>query len=148
MSQKYINIYASARIAKGLTQERAAELIGNSVESIRAYEGDVRIPPDETALRMADVYDAQYLAYQHLQRSVLGKRILPEIEPKDLPGAILNFLNEVRELVECQTDLIAIGADGVISPEERARWIQIMEQFMHVKKAILQVELSQARPAQ
>lgn len=39
------NIYKTSRICTGLTQEAAAERIGVSVETIRAYESGRRIPP-------------------------------------------------------------------------------------------------------
>lgn len=45
MSKVYQNIYKTARRAAGLTQEAAAEQIGVSVESIRSYETDRRLPP-------------------------------------------------------------------------------------------------------
>ena len=45
------NIYQAAREAAGMTQERAAELIGLSVESIRSYETEKRIPADETVIK-------------------------------------------------------------------------------------------------
>lgn len=38
------NIYQAAREAAGMTQERAAELIGLSVESIRSYETEKKNP--------------------------------------------------------------------------------------------------------
>lgn len=39
------NIYKTVRNRTGLTQEAAAELIGVSVETLRAYECGRRIPP-------------------------------------------------------------------------------------------------------
>ncbi len=45
MSKVYQNIYKTTRRAAGLTQESAAEWIGVSVESLRAYETGRRIPP-------------------------------------------------------------------------------------------------------
>lgn len=45
MSRVYQNIYKTTRQNAGLTQEAAAEWIGVSVESIRSYETDRRIPP-------------------------------------------------------------------------------------------------------
>ena len=57
------NIYQAAREAAGMTQERASELIGLSVESIRNYETEKRIPADETVIKMAEIYGgANYLA--------------------------------------------------------------------------------------
>lgn len=45
MPEKYKNIYKAVRLCTNLTQEAAAERIGVSVESIRAYETGRRIPP-------------------------------------------------------------------------------------------------------
>ena len=49
------NIYGAARIAKGITQERAADAIPCSVRSLADYESGVRIPPSETVVRMAEI---------------------------------------------------------------------------------------------
>lgn len=146
MIQQYINIYQSARQAAGITQERAAERIGKSVESVRAYESDARLPDDDTVVLMADVYGAQYLAYQHLQKSSLGQKIMPEIEPKDLPEAILKVLKEVNDLLECRNDLIKIGCDGVITAEEQIRFNEILREFDDVKRALIAFEYSKQKP--
>lgn len=45
MPAEYRNIYKTARRAAGMTQEAAAERLGISVESVRAYETGQRIPP-------------------------------------------------------------------------------------------------------
>ena len=45
MSMYDTNIYKTARIKAGKTQEGAAEAIGISVESIKAYESYSRLPP-------------------------------------------------------------------------------------------------------
>ncbi len=45
MSELYQNIYKTGRLCTSLTQESAAERIGVSVESLRAYESGRRIPP-------------------------------------------------------------------------------------------------------
>lgn len=47
MPEEYRNIYKSARKARGYTQESAAERLGISVESLRAYETGQRVPPTE-----------------------------------------------------------------------------------------------------
>ena len=62
MSENYRNIYQTARECAGYTQENAAGRLGLSVESIRAYEGGKRIPPDHVVLRMIEVYSTPYLA--------------------------------------------------------------------------------------
>ena len=47
MPEEYRNIYKNARRAAGYTQETAAEQLGLSVESVRAYETGQRIPPND-----------------------------------------------------------------------------------------------------
>ena len=50
------NIYQAARESAELTQERAAELIGLSVESIRSYESGKRVPNDDAVIKMVVIY--------------------------------------------------------------------------------------------
>ena len=76
MSMYDTNIYKTARIKAGKTQEGAAEAIGISVESIKAYESYSRLPPAEIVDRMCIVYDALYLDYQH-NRIASGEIICP-----------------------------------------------------------------------
>ncbi len=126
MPQKYINIYQKARLGAGLTQERAAELIGISVESIRAYETGVRIPPDDAVTRMVEIYNTQFLAVQHLRaRSELAQKVMPKIEQKCLAEAVLCFLTELEDVEAYKTDLMRICRDGVISDDERALMTRI-----------------------
>lgn len=47
------NIYAAARNAAGLTQERAAECLAVSVRSLADYESGVRLPSEEVAEEIA-----------------------------------------------------------------------------------------------
>ena len=55
MPEEYRNIYKIARRNAGITQEAAAEQLGISVESVRAYETGQRIPPNH----VVDVYKRQ-----------------------------------------------------------------------------------------
>lgn len=71
MPEEYRNIYKNARRAAGYTQETAAEQLGLSVESVRAYETGQRIPPNDVVEQMVICYNAQRLAYQHLHETML-----------------------------------------------------------------------------
>ena len=85
MPEEYRNIYKTARKSAGLTQEAAAERLGISPESIRAYETGLRIPPNEVVEQMVICYNAQHLAYQHLhETNALAARIVPALEPRSL----------------------------------------------------------------
>ena len=96
------NIYQAAREAAGMTQERAAELIGLSVESIRSYETEKRIPADETVIKMAEIYGgANYLAYQHLKhKTMLGNAILPDVSEVPLSQAALQMIHEMNDFIQ------------------------------------------------
>lgn len=138
MQQEYKNIYQIARQSAGFTQEKAAELIGTSVESIRAYEGDIRIPPGKLVLKMIEVYGTQFLAYQHMKLNEdVGSKFLPIIEFKDLPSAILNIYKEVNHFIKVRDDLIEIGCDGVISEDEKPRWTAILKELDDINNAIM-----------
>lgn len=145
MSPEYRNIYQIARESAGITQERAAELINVSVESVRAYESGRRIPPDDVVIHMIEVYNAQYLAYQHLKTSAeVGRRYLPDIEIKDLPAAILKLEKEVSDFLKCQDELINITYDGAITADELPRYNQILHELDDITAAIWTLKM--ARP--
>ncbi len=141
MLQEYINIYQKTRTAAGITQERASEVIGISVESIRAYESGNRIPPDNVVLRMIEVYNAQFLAVQHLrEKSKIARDLIPDIEPQDIPSAILKVYKEVNDFMKRRDELIEIGSDGIITEDERVVWDEIMKELDDVFKAIMAIK--------
>lgn len=142
MSQEYRNIYQISRESAGITQERAAELIDISVESIRAYEQDKRRPPDSVVIKMIEIYDARYLAYQHLKSAEIGRDYMPEVALKDLPSAILRLQKEVNDFLRCRDDLIDITCDGIISDDERPRWNEILKELDDIAAAIMSVKFA------
>lgn len=143
MPQEYLNIYQTARRAAGITQERAAELLGISVESVRSYESGARIPPDDAVVRMADVYCTQFLAYQHLRASAeIARTYMPEVEAGDLATAILKLQKEVNDFLKCREDLLDITCDGIISEDERPRWEQILKELDDINAAIMALKFA------
>lgn len=143
MPRKHRNIYKIGREDAGLTQERASELIDISVESLRAYENNIRIPPDPVVIRMIEIYDARYLAYQHLKTSAeVGRKYMPDIELKDLPMAILNLQKAVADYLKVGDEVIDIVYDGVIDKEERPRWETILQMLDKISEAILTLKFA------
>lgn len=137
MSEQYRNIYQISREAAGFTQERAAELIDCSVESIRAYEGFKRVPPDTIVIKMIEIYDARYLAYQHLKTSAeVGQKYMPDITIQELPTALLRLQKEVTDYLKIKDELIEIACDGVIDEHERVRFNSILGELDHIVEAI------------
>ena len=134
--QQYRNIYQLARESAGYTQEKSAEILGISVESLRSYECDKRTPTDKTVLKMIEIYDTQYLAYQHLKRADLGEYI-PEISLVNLPSAILKLLNSVNCFLKRKDELIEISADGVIDESEVLSYKEILKDLDDITNAVM-----------
>lgn len=136
------NIYAAARNAAGMTQERAAESLAVSVRSLADYEAGIRQPPEDVVIRMVDIYRAQYLAYQHLRaRSELGKRLIPAIGEDGLPEAVLQLIDQIYAFADmhCDRRLIAIARDGVIDQAERPEFDRIAKMLEEIVKSALAV---------
>ena len=124
------NIYQTARRAAGLTQEAAAERLGISVESIRAYETGLRMPPMDVADLMVDVYANQALAVQH---------------PKRLPEAVMGLVDKIYQFADLHRDraLIRIAQDGLIDEEERPEYDQITRELEGIIQAALDLRCAQ-----
>ena len=67
ISQMYANIYKTSRKKTALTQEVVAEKIGISVESVRSYETNQRIPPNEVVSLMVELYCDLILGDRYLE---------------------------------------------------------------------------------
>ena len=134
------NIYQSARKIAGLTQERAAELLGLSVRSLADYEAGLRLPPNDVADRMVTVYNSQLLAVQHLRGSTqFARDLLPEVRPMALPEAVLTLIDAVYDFADDRLDreLIDIARDGVISADERERFDHVVEKIRTITAAAI-----------
>ncbi|WP_297289167.1 helix-turn-helix domain-containing protein [uncultured Flavonifractor sp.] len=142
MPGDYRNIYKTCRTAAGLTQEAAAERLGVSVESVRAYETGQRIPPTHVVRQMAVLYNAVYLGLQHLQETDdLYSSVVPEIRPKSVLEASAKLTNRIFAFAESHADrrLLRIAEDNVIDAGERAEFDAIMEDLQEIVEAALEL---------
>lgn len=142
MQNDCTNIYQSARKIAGLTQERAAELLGLSPRSLADYESGLRLPPNDVADRMVTVYNSQLLAVQHLRNSTqFARELLPDVKSMTLPQAVLNLVDAVYAFADSRADreLIDIARDGVITEDERERFDHVVEQIQHITAAAIAV---------
>ena len=136
------NIYLTARLASGLTQERAAERIPVSVRSLADYEAGIRRPSADTVVRMVDIYDARYLAYQYLREtSDLAQQLIPDVAGVELPEATLQLLEAIYAFADAHFDrrLIAIARDGKIDAEERLEFDRIAAHLQDIVRCALAV---------
>lgn len=139
------NIYQTARITAGLTQERAAEALAISVESLRLYETDRRIPPNCIVARMSDLYNTQYLIIQHVrQADDLARSLLPDTQQRPLEQVSMRLYRLVRDFVQRHRtdDLIDIAEDGVIDELERPKFDEIMAELEGISAAFYELRLN------
>lgn len=150
MSTDYTIALKKARLAAGLTQEQAAEAANVSVESWKAYEYGLRIPPGETAGHICGALDAPWLALEWLQLSGGALGVLPEgIRVQELPTAAMQLINRVWNFADRHRDrqLMAIAEDGVIDRGEREEFHAILDDLDGIIRAALQVKFTTARRA-
>lgn len=137
MPEEYRNIYKIARRNAGITQEAAAEQLGISVESVRAYETGQRIPPNHVVSRMVICYDAQRLAVQHVNlHDELASSIIPVIQPRTLMESAVRLYNRLNHFSSSHSveRLLEIAEDGRIDEQERAEFDAIVAEL----KALIQ----------
>lgn len=144
-------IYRTCREQAGLTQEQAAEGLNCSVRQLARYEAGEAPVPDDIAYQMVVLYDSQLLAVQHLRLvSHVAAEILPPVTALDLPRAAIRIINLVGKFAERHREraLLDIAEDGVISPEERPLFDEIMEELQELVRAIMELGLSEDLPAE
>ena len=143
MPQDKRNIYKIAREARGLTQEAAAEKLGISDSSIRAYETGQRVPPNEVVELMAICYDAQHLAFQHLREtnSMYGS-IVPAVPDCSVLEASAKLINRIYDFADSHSDrrLMRIAEDNVIDESERPEFDAILADIQEIVEAALAVK--------
>ena len=123
------NIYKSSRVAAGLTQEAAAEKLGVSVESLRHYESGTRVPPNDVVDLMTIAYQSQTLGLYHLRASgATARAILPEVQERPLPEAVLRLVNLMMDFADKHRDreLMRIAEDGRIDEMEKPVYDEIV----------------------
>ena len=144
MDPKPRNIYKTARTVAGLTQERWAEAVGVSVDSIRGYESGQVIPADETVKAMSEISGLAPLSYWHLcNKSALAADTLPEVEQLPLPQAAIQLLCAINEFKDVNNDLLALAADGKITTNEAAAWDNIVARLDRIVRAAIQVKVAE-----
>lgn len=143
MDKRCPNLYQRARLSTSMSQERAAELLGLSVESLKQYEGGKTVPKDETVAKMVEVYRLPWLALEHAQATdTLG--VMPEVTPRPLPMASIALRNRLHDATGRLDALLRIAEDGIIDDTERPEFDDIVSELRETMTAIYQVIYSGA----
>lgn len=145
MDKKCPNLYQRARLSTGMSQERAAELLGLSPESLKQYEGGKTVPKDETVAKMVEVYSCPWLALEHAQATdTLG--VMPKAEPRPLPMASIALRNRLQDATGRLDALLRIAEDGIIDEKERPDFDAICRDLDGIVGAALQVKYPSDAP--
>lgn len=142
------NIYKRARATAGLTQERWAEQLGISVESVRLYESGTGLPSDEVVTRMIEVAVLPVLGYWHLMnKSRVAAEILPEVKTVPLAQAVVQLLHRIREFDERHRvrELLSIAEDGQIDSAERDVFDSILRELDGIVQAAMALKFSEGQ---
>ena len=141
MASMGTNLYASCRRRTGMTQEAWAEKLDVSVESVKRYETDVRIPPLHIVKAMADLSGDESLAYRFLAKTTQELDVLPDIDSVNLQAATIRLMNRMARFAAKARDrqLLEIAEDGIISADEKPLYDEIMDELSGLVSAFYQL---------
>ena len=142
MPEECRNIYKICRKAAGFTQEAAAERLGISVESMRAYETGQRTPPDDVVDLMSILYNALHLIAWHArEKNAMYSRVVPEIQPRSVLEASAKLTNRIYKFADSHADrrLMEIAEDNVIDADERPQLDDILDELHELVEAALEL---------
>lgn len=140
-------MYARHRNAAGLTQEKAAELLGCAVRTVQAYESGEIIPPDYVVALMCDVYPAPMLALEHLRASSsMGRALIPEVSRMPLAQAACQLICQIQDFTSKRRpeDLIRISSNGRVDEDEETEiFREIVGELEGIVQASIQLRYAQ-----
>lgn len=95
MQEAYINICAGCRKKAHKTQEQWAEVLRVSVETVKAWEGNHRIPDNYHVCLMVNACGDTWFAYKHLLQTSDSLNVLPDMKRQPLPLAVIQLVNRI-----------------------------------------------------
>ena len=140
MNEQYESLYARYRKAAGLTQERAAELLGVAVRTLAGWERGESTPPNMRVLAMVDIYSAPTLAIEHLRYSnIIAYDVLPAVRRLPLAQAVCGLVASMKRLESLHAGdrLLEIAADGRVDEIEQTDFDQLLIELEPVVSAVL-----------
>ena len=131
--ERYQNIYQSAREGAGLTQEKAAEMLGWSVRNLQAIEQEDRTSTPVRVAEMAEAYRAPWLRGYYCNRCPLGtlwRRPESNVELQQLALEVgLESEDYEQERADAH-DLAMIALDRKIDDDESSRYNAIVQRML------------------
>ena len=137
-TRKNKTIYQLAREEKGLTRERASDLMtGISAARIEKIEYEQQEPVPYDVVQMADCYGRPDLCnYYCSHKCAIGDRYVPAVEMGDLQGIILETIASLNDIDSLTQKMIQIARDGKITDDEISDFALISSKLDAVSLAI------------
>ena len=133
------NRYYLARMEAAKTNERLSSREGASEETgidrkrMQRIEIGTLNPYPEEILLMADAYHApELMNFYCTSACPIGEKMVPKAELRELDRLTVKFLNALEGIKGADKSLLAIAADGKLTPDE----IPAMEELLEAIKAI------------
>ncbi|MBS7225294.1 MAG: helix-turn-helix transcriptional regulator [Clostridiaceae bacterium] len=126
------NVYQTARIDAGLTQESAAEQICMSPRSVQKYESGEQTPPPDIVARMADAYAAPWLHNWYCVKQCplgCGRNLPTQAMELQEAALLLGAVDNPQQLSQDARRLFQISLDRVIDDSEIDDYIAITQRL-------------------
>lgn len=133
------NRYYLARAEAAKTNERLSSREGASEETgidrkrLQRIEIGTLNPYPEEVMLMADAYHApELMNFYCTSACPIGEKMVPKAELRELDRLTIKFLNALEGIKGADKSLLAIAADGKLTPDE----LPAMEELLEAIKAI------------
>lgn len=134
-----VNRYYLARMEAAKKNDRLSSREGASEETgidrkrMQRIEIGTLNPYSEEVMLMADAYHApELMNFYCTSACPIGQKMVPKAELRELDRLAVKFLNALEGIKGTDKSLLAIAADGKLTPDE----IPAMEELLEAIKAI------------
>lgn len=121
------------------SMERAAEMLGVSVNTLSNYELGVTVPPVDIIIVMADLYRAPQLKTMYCKNECLIGRCMPvAVEAGSIDNIVIRIIKQFKEsrIEGLKDKLIGIAEDGKVSEEEEKELNEICQELDEMVKTV------------
>ena len=130
------------------SMERAAEMLGVSVNTLSNYELGVTVPPVDIIIVLADLYRAPQLKTMYCKNECLIGRCMPvAVEAGSIDNIVIRIIKQFKEsrIEGLKDKLIGIAEDGKVSEEEEKELNEICQELDEMVKTVWELKLVQER---
>ena len=137
------NIYQQLRESRGLSREKASELLGAmSPERIEKIESGKSLAHPDEVLLMAEKYKDPVLCNYFCARECpIGEKYVPEVEKKELPAIVLEMLASLARMEKSRDSLIEIASNGAVEDHEVAEFVRIQAELEKISLSVETLQL-------